>query len=129
MGGAVVVVGAMTLLSFLFPAEIVWVLGSKYRDLDSVVPWVVMASSIGTIANVLWVLNRGRRWLFWRGSFLEIGCLIAFQTAYVVVFGVRTTISAALFMLAASFAPLIAHLYVTIYGFATLKEGAGDLRK
>jgi O-antigen/teichoic acid export membrane protein len=115
---AVCVGALLTLLSFEFPSALLWVLGSQYRDLDHVVGWVVLSSSLSTIANVIWVMNRGRRWLFWRGSLLEIGCLILFQTTYVVAFGVRTTYSAALFMLAASCAHLTAHTYIMVYGFS-----------
>ena len=116
VGCAIFVGGILTLLSFIFPQALLWILGPKYADLDNVVGWVVLSSALSTTANVIWVMNRGRRWLFWRGSFLEISGLIVFQTAYVVMVGVRTTFSAALFMLAASGAHLVAHAYVMVYG-------------
>ena len=115
---AILVGGSLTWLSFEFPSALLWVLGSKYGDLDNIIGWVVLSSSLSTVANIIWVMNRGRKWLFWRGSLLEISCLILFQTAYVVIFGVRTTYSAALFMLAASCAHLTAHTYVMVYGFS-----------
>lgn len=115
---SVVLVGiVLTGLVFEFPRPLVSILGEKYGDLEKVVGWVVLSSVVSTTANIIWVMNRGRRWLFWRGSMLEIGCLIIFQTAYVLTFGVHTTMAAALFMLAASCAHLVAHAYVMVYGF------------
>jgi hypothetical protein len=72
---------------------------------------------------VLWVMNRGRKWLFWRGSFLEIGCLLVFQGLYVALFGVRSTFAIALLMLTASCAHLVAHSCVAALGFARLRDG------
>jgi len=73
---------------------------------------------MSTVANVVWVMNRARRWMFWRGSLLEIACLFVFQATYVVIFGVRTTTTAALFMLAGGAAHLVTHVYVMIYGLS-----------
>jgi O-antigen/teichoic acid export membrane protein len=117
--GATLLLGALiTSLAFAFPGVLLWLLGAKYQDLRAVIGWVVLASCMSSGANVVWVMNRARRWMFWRGSLLEIACLIVFQTAYVVIFGVRTTTTAALFMLAGGAAHLVTHVYVMIYGFS-----------
>jgi hypothetical protein len=118
LSAAVLLAALITSLTFAFPGVPLWLLGAKYEDLNSVIGWVVLASCMSTVANVVWVMNRARRWLFWRGSFLEIACLILFQTAYVAIFGVRTTTTAALFMLAAGGAHLVTHVYVMIYGLS-----------
>ena len=116
---AAALIGAvLTLLSFRFPALLTWILGAKYQDLDAVIGWVVLASAVSSTANVMWVMNRGRRWLFWRGSLIEITCLLLFQSLYVILFGVRTTAAAAIFMLTASCAHFVAHAYVAWYGFS-----------
>ena len=65
--GAAVLLGALiTSLTFAFPGVPLWLLGAKYEDLNSVIGWVVLASCMSTVANVVWVMNRARRWLFWR---------------------------------------------------------------
>jgi hypothetical protein len=97
-------------------------LGEKYASLQNVVVWVVMGSSLSTVANVIWVINRGRKWLFWRGSFIEIGCLIVFQTLFVALVGVRTTLHAAMFLLTAGAAHLVAHVYVMVFGFKYYRD-------
>jgi len=118
LGAAVILAALVTSFAFEFPGVPLWLLGAKYQDLRAVIGWVVLASCMSTGANVVWVMNRARRWMFWRGSLLEIACLIVFQSAYVAIFGVRTTTTAALFMLAAGAAHLVTHVYVMIYGFS-----------
>ena len=59
--------GLFTILSFRFPHYLLWFLGSQYQDLSSEVGWVVLAACINYIAGVIWIMNRGRRWLFWTG--------------------------------------------------------------
>jgi hypothetical protein len=118
LGSAALVGAVLTLLSFRFPVLLTWILGAKYQDLDAPIGWVVLASAVSSTANVMWVMNRGRRWLFWRGSFIEISCLLLFQSLYVILFGVRTTAAAAIFMLTASCAHFVTHAYVAWYGFS-----------
>jgi O-antigen/teichoic acid export membrane protein len=118
LGIAVLLAALVTSLAFAFPGVPLWLLGAKYQDLNGVVGWVVLATCMSTVANVVWVMNRARRWMFWRGSLLEITCLFAFQATYVAIFGVRTTTTAALFMLAGGAAHLVTHVYVMIYGLS-----------
>lgn len=105
--------------SFVYPAPLLLLLGPHYADLGAMVPWVVLAASLSTFANLLWVMNRGRRWIFWRGSILEVACLTIFQVGYVWLVGVRSLETAVLFMLCGGAANLVAHAYITLYGFAT----------
>ncbi len=118
LGSAALIGAVLTLLSFRFPELLTWILGAKYQDLDAVIGWVVLASAVSSTANVMWVMNRGRRWLFWRGSLIEISCLLLFQSLYVIFIGVRTTSAAAIFMLTASCAHFVAHAYIAWYGFS-----------
>jgi O-antigen/teichoic acid export membrane protein len=117
LGAAAAVATAITSLCFTFPDWVTLILGPKYKDLRGVVPWVVLASSVSTFANLIWVMNRSRRWLFWRGSFLEIACILASQSAFVITMGINTALKAALFSLVTALSILAAHSYVTMYGF------------
>jgi len=126
LGGAVLIGIGMSILGFAFPAVYTWILGEKYADLDNVVGWVVLASTVSTIANVMWVMNRGRRWLFWRGSIIEITGLLLFQSLYVIFIGVGTIEHAAIFMLTASAAHLVAHGYIALYAFSRHKPGISE---
>ena len=118
LGCATLLGASVSLLAFAFPWLLTWILGAKYSNLRDSIGWVVLASSVSSVANVMWVMNRGRRWLFWRGSAVEIGCLLIFQSLYVIFIGVRTIETAAMFMLSASAAHLVAHGYVAMYAFS-----------
>jgi O-antigen/teichoic acid export membrane protein len=119
----------VVLFAFFFPRPILWLLGSKYQGLGSLVGWVVLSSCIGYLASLLWIMNRSRRWVFWSGTILEIGLLVVVQSVFAAIIGVSTTRNAVLFAFASSFCYLIAHGYAAVYGFlkgarAPLSEAA-----
>jgi O-antigen/teichoic acid export membrane protein len=105
------------LFAFAFPGPILWVLGSKYEGLGSVVGWLVLASCINYIAGLAWVMNRARKWVYWSGTIVEIALLLVVQIAYIVFVGVRTTRQAVMFSLVSSLCFVVAHAYNAVYGF------------
>jgi O-antigen/teichoic acid export membrane protein len=113
LGGCI----ALVLLSFAAPSIFLWLLGPKYSELKGLIGWVVLTACINYIAGLLWIMNRSRKWVFWRGTIAEIVLLLVVQVGFVVVFGVRNARSAVMFNFASSFCYVIAHLYVAIYGF------------
>jgi O-antigen/teichoic acid export membrane protein len=114
---ALVAGALLTLISFVFPELFLWPLGRQYKHLRGLIGWVIMTACISFVAGLIWVMNRSRKWVFWRGAIAEVGLLIAVQATYLIVVGVRTTREAVFFNLASSFCYLVAHLYVGIYGF------------
>jgi hypothetical protein len=78
---------------------------------------VVLASCLNYLAGLMWVMNRARKWIFWSGTILEVVLLLVLQTAYAICIGIRTTREAVFLTFAMSFCYLIAHGYVSIYGF------------
>lgn len=108
------------LAGFLFPDVFLLLLGSKYAGVRGPVGWYVLASAIGFIAGLIWVMNRGRKWIFWSGSIIEIGLIVVAQLVYLAYFGIRTTQQAVMFSLVSSCAVLLAHLYVATLG--TIKD-------
>lgn len=107
----------VVLAAFLWPQAFLWLLGSKYAMLHSLLGWVVLSSCLNYLAGLMWVMNRARKWIFWSGTILEIVLLLVLQTAYVICIGIRTTREAVFLTFAMSFCYLIAHGYVSIYGF------------
>lgn len=116
---AIALVGCAALVAFSFavPSVFLWLLGPKYSELRSLIGWVVLTACINYIAGLLWIMNRSRKWVFWRGTIAEISLLAVVQVGYVLIFGVRDTRSAVMFNFASSFCYVMAHLYVAIYGF------------
>ncbi|GAC1356067.1 MAG: hypothetical protein NVSMB3_01970 [Acidobacteriaceae bacterium] len=107
----------VVLLAFAYPQAFLWLLGSKYAGLRGDIGWLVLASCLNYLAGLMWIMNRARKWLFWSGTAVEIVLLLATQTAFVAYVGVRTVREAVLFTFASSLCYLIAHGYVSVYGF------------
>lgn len=114
---AVALCTAIAAFAFIFPTPFLWLLGRKYAGLSGLIGWVVFTSCISYVANLLYVMNRARKWLFWRGTILEIVLTLGVDVCYAVFIGVRDTRHAVLFSLAASLCSFATHLYIAIYGF------------
>ncbi len=125
---ACVVLAPVVYAAFMWPQFFLLLIGPKYSDLRDLLGWVILAATINYIAGLIWMMNRARRWVFWSGSFLEVGLLIAVQIAYVTLIGVRNTREAVFLTVAASVCVLIAHVYVAILGFwRTHRKQSHDL--
>jgi O-antigen/teichoic acid export membrane protein len=107
----------VVLIAFHYPQAVLWILGSKYKELDGVIGWLVLASCINYVAGFVWVMNRARKWVFWSGSILEIVLLLVVQIGFILYVGVRTTREAVMFAFASSFCYVAAHGYAAVYGF------------
>jgi O-antigen/teichoic acid export membrane protein len=114
---------AVTLLAFAAPAIFLWPLGPHYRQLGNLIGWVVLTACINYIAGLVWIMNRSRKWLFWRGTFAEILLLAFVQIGFVAIHGVHSTRDAVMFNFASSFCYLAAHSYIATHGF---RRGAAD---
>ena len=123
---AVAMIGSafIVLLAFMEPKIFVWVLGPKYAALQNLIGWVILTVCINYTAGLIWIMNRSRKWLFWRGTITEIALLIVIQVGFVAIFGVRSTRNAVMFSFVSSFVYVIAHSYVAFYGF--LKSAGED---
>ena len=108
---------AISTLSFCFPRPLLWLLGPQYRNLTSEVGWIVTSGSIFYFAGIIWIINRSRRWLFWSGTVLEIGLTVASEVVFILSRGVSTTHNAILISVVAAISVLVAHSFVSIYGF------------
>jgi O-antigen/teichoic acid export membrane protein len=104
-------------LAFAFPTPFIWLIGPKYSHLTSIVGWVVLTACFNYGANLIWVMNRARKWIFWRGTILEIVAMFTVDVCFVAFVGVRTTRQAILFTLASSVSAVCTHSYIGIYGF------------
>ena len=109
--------GFVVFTGFRFPWLYLRLLGSQYDGLGNLVGWVIATACVGYLANLIWLMNRARRWLFWRGTILEIVLTLTVDVAYVSFIGVRTTRQAIFFSLATSFCSLCTHGYIATYGF------------
>jgi O-antigen/teichoic acid export membrane protein len=123
----------VVLLAFAFPAPLLWLIGPKYSGLGHIIGWVVLTAGFNYIANLIWVMNRARKWIFWRGTILEIVAMLSVDICFVAFLGVRDTRHAILFTLASSIVSLCTHCYIGIYGFlkgdSSLTEKSSSILK
>jgi O-antigen/teichoic acid export membrane protein len=117
---------SIVILAFAFPAPLLWLLGPKYSSLGYIVGWVVLTGCFNYAANLIWIMNRARKWIFWRGTILEIVMMLLVDVCFVVIFGVRDTRHAIFFTLASSASAVCTHTYVGVYGFL---KGDRNLQK
>jgi O-antigen/teichoic acid export membrane protein len=103
--------------AFALPAPFLWLIGPKYGHLSPIVGWVVLTACFNYGANLIWIMNRSRKWIFWRGTILEIGVMLTVDVCFIAFIGVRTTRQAVLFTLASSVSALCTHSYIGAYGF------------
>jgi len=107
----------VVLIAFFHPGIFLWLLGAKYDGVRQALGWYVLSASMNFVAGVVWIMNRARKWVFWSGSIIEVVLLLAVQVAFLALIGVRNTNQAVMFNVASSCCYLIAHFYVTLYGF------------
>ena len=113
----------LSAIAFGLPGIFLWPLGHQYYGLRNVIGWVVLTACINYIAGLMWIMNRSRKWVFWRGTIAEVGLVALVQIGFLVIFGVRSTRDAVLFNFASSFCYVFAHLYIAIHGF---RKHSGD---
>ncbi|HEV2273270.1 MAG TPA: hypothetical protein VGR96_03850 [Acidobacteriaceae bacterium] len=127
MGGAAAASTCLVTFSFLEPDVFLWLLGPNYRQLRGLIGWVVLTACINYEAGLLWIMNRSRKWVFWRGTFLEVGLVFLVQISFLVFIGVRTTRDAVFFSFASSFCYFLAHGYIAIYGHSITTAPEADV--
>lgn len=113
----------IVLLAAFFPGMFLVLLGDSYSGLREPVFWTILGSSMSSFAGVLWVMSRARKWIFWRGSVLEILLLFGLQSLFVAIVGVRSTLEAAQLMVMAGIAHVLVHSYIAWHGF---RRGEGN---
>lgn len=114
--GGVLGAAALSVFAFLEPGFFLWILGPNYRDLRGLIGWVILTVCINYLAGLLWIMNRSRKWIFWRGTVLEISLVFIIQIGFLFLIGVRTTSEAVFFNFASSFCYLLTHGYIALYG-------------
>lgn len=104
-------------IAFTWPKVFLWMLGPKYEGLYGLVGWVILSACMNSVAGLMWIMNRARKWVFWSGAVLEVALVLVVQFAFVIFIGVHSTREAVLLSFASSFCYLVAHSYVSVFGF------------
>lgn len=108
----------IVLLAFAAPGPVLWLLGSKYSGLQSVVGWAMLTGSLNYISTLIWIMNRARKWVLWSGTIMEIALTLVLQISFIASHGVRSTRDAIFFGLLSTIGPLFTHICVMMYGLS-----------
>ncbi len=65
VGVATLFASSIALISFLFPAPLLWILGHKYEHLDVELGWMMASASLGYIGGTMWTIHAARKWVYW----------------------------------------------------------------
>ncbi len=83
---AVVICALMT--AYVFRAELVWLLGKQYANLESDIPWMLALLGVGAVSGSLFLINSARAWL--RHSWLFILSTIGSQAIFIPLLDLHT---------------------------------------
>ncbi|MGD0579311.1 MAG: hypothetical protein ABSC08_10325 [Bryobacteraceae bacterium] len=100
--------GALLLLAFLIPDQLVWVLGGKYRGLQSDVRYIVAASLLISFIGLVFSMNAAKGWV--RGLYFSIPVIVLCQIVVAAWLNLSTVRGAVLF----GALPLTGGLFVMI---------------
>ncbi len=115
--GVVVLSLVLYSLAAVFPHVFLWVLGSRYMDLERELRWTVLTGCIAYFGGVTWTAISGRRYIYWMTALMHIGFVLAAQVSFVVLVGVKTPLQAVQFGTASATALLLAEWINLAYGF------------
>jgi hypothetical protein len=117
LGGASVISIALCGIAFLFPDPLVWILGSKYQNLRVETGWIVAGACVNYVNGVMWTIHSARKWIYWWGTGLYIGLLLATQLICVSFMTLNTTLNVIYFSLITTVAVTLVHIANGVYGF------------
>lgn len=110
----------ITLVSFMFPQILVWIIGGKYAHLEKEVGLLVLNSCISLLNALMWDMNCSRKWLWSWIPVVSIGSNILIQIGLIWGMSLDTTYNVLLFSIFLSIGNLINKIVVAYLGFYKL---------
>jgi O-antigen/teichoic acid export membrane protein len=104
-------------IGFAFPLPLLWLLGSKYQDLQLEVGWVVAGACLNYIGGIMWTMHSARKWIYWWVSFAYIGIMLLVQVICLAIMDLHTTIGVVHFSFISTAAAILISISNAIFGF------------
>jgi len=92
VAGAVAAGALLTAFAFLEPGPLLFLLGPAYHGLRVEVAWFMVAASVSFVADLLYLVNLARRFVWWWATALNIGLILATQVACATVLDLGSTL-------------------------------------
>jgi hypothetical protein len=117
LGGGVFLATIICIVGFVFPQPLLWLLGSKYQNLQLEVGWVLAGACLNYVSGIMWTMHSARKWVYWWGSFAYIVVILVTQLGCLTMMDLSTTIGVVYFSLFSTIAVLLVHIANSIFGF------------
>ena len=106
-------------LTFLFPNQILWIIGSKYAHLKPELMLIMISSGFYFLANTMWAMNSTKAWI--TKIWLYIPATMVFQVLGLVFLDVSTVRGVLIFKMASLIPGFMIQSYMTYIGFKSYK--------
>jgi O-antigen/teichoic acid export membrane protein len=122
LGGALCLTVGMVALSAFAPELLLWILGKKYIHLKAELVWMMIASCVSYLSNVMWTMHSARRWIFSWGVWANIVTVVLVQAFGIGCMNLSTTDSVIRLSLYSSLATFLISIVYALAGFAPLRQ-------
>jgi hypothetical protein len=106
----------MISLTLLFPENILWILGNKYKYLRKELLLMVINILFSSIVGIMWSINASKAWVNY--SWINIPLTLVVQIALLLVLDLHSVSGIIIFALISQFPPFIVNIYLTHRGIA-----------
>lgn len=118
LGGAFAVSIFFSVVSFVFPEPLLWILGDKYQNLRVEIGWAVAVSCVGYINTVMITMHSARKWIYWWWGSLNIIASIIIQIVCIFLFDLSSTLNVLYFSLVTTLTTFAMLIVGGAYGFS-----------
>jgi O-antigen/teichoic acid export membrane protein len=117
LGIAAFIAVLVSVLAFLFPSPLLWILGPLYQNLGAEVGWVVLTACIGYVGGVMWTMHAARKWIFWWSTMFYILLVISAQVSGALFLDLGSTRGVILLGVFSAGAGVLVHMATCCWGF------------
>jgi len=114
--------GGFVALSSIFPKPLLWILGSKYGNLEHELILAVVGAGLSLLSGCIWGMAAVRGWV--QQSWLYIPATIGGQVVSVFIFDLSTVKGVLLLNIVAQLCAIGVFLFIIFKGFQKLKRQA-----
>jgi len=109
--------GLFTWSAYSFPGLFLWILGHQYSGLRHEVFLLIVGSSIGYFAGVLWVVHNARRFTYWWYGMTNVIVQLGVQITFICKYDLSTVRAVLIMNIVTAAASFSVILFTGFYGF------------
>lgn len=115
--GAAAALGAViTIVAFIVPEPLLFLLGPEYDGLRLELGWYVLGASLAFLAGVLYAMNLARRFIWWWSTALGLGLILVTQLAAATTLDLGSPLELQYFAALTGLAACVAQTFPLLHG-------------